>query len=43
MLSELDPGSNSHLVQRDNTWFPQLPGTRLNLLEDLAHDTRMDH
>lgn len=25
MLPELDPGSNPHLVQRENTWFPQLP------------------
>lgn len=31
-LPELDPGSNPHLVQRDNTWFPQLWGTWLNLL-----------
>lgn len=31
-LPELDPGSNPHLVQRDNTWFPQLQGTWLNLL-----------
>lgn len=32
LLPELDPGSNSHLVQRDNTWFPQLRGTWLYLL-----------